>query len=216
MEIVTAASRDIEHLYHYQRFDCNRLEVLLRTNSIFLSDASRFNDPWDCKPYFDTTRLDDPVFYERQIQSFVSSVGYLSTEEIHRRVTLLRSDRALLEKMIFDMATISDEMQRRYRFYCLTTIPTNPRMWSHYAQNHTGICLGFKCRNDVFCSALRVEYSETFALIDLADDSTEMLLLPFLAKSADWRYEEEYRLIAQEEAEMNAEGTLVSGPKRVE
>ena len=214
MEIVTAASRRIERLYHYQRFDRSRLEELLRTRSIFLSDASRFNDPWDCKPYFDFTRLDDPVFYERQVHWFDrvarKNTAYLSNEEFRRRAARLRSDRPFLERMIHDMATVSDEMERRYRVYCLTTNPTSTLMWSHYAQNHTGICLGFRCRNHVFGSAFRVEYSETFPLIDVADDGMEASLLPFLAKSAGWSYEEEYRLIAQEEAAMNADDTLIT------
>ena len=214
MEIVTAESRRIECLYHYQRFDCSRLEEFLRTSSIFLSDASRFNDPWDCKPYFDFTRLDDPVFYERQVQWFDrvarKNTAYLSEEEFRRRAARLRSDRPFLERMIHDMATVSDAMQQQYRLYCLTTISTSTVMWSHYAQNHTGICLGFRCCNHVFGSAIRVEYLETFPLIDLADDSMEASLLPFLAKSADWSYEDEYRLIAQEEAEMTADDTLIT------
>jgi hypothetical protein len=214
MEVVTAASRRIECLYHYQRFDHGRLEEILRTGRIFLSDASRFNDPWDCKPYFDFTRLDDPIFYERQVQWFDraqrKNAAYLSEEELRRRAARLRSDRQFLERMIRDMATVSDVMERQYRVYCLTTNPTSTLMWAHYTQNHTGICLGFHCHNHVFGSALRVEYSDTFPLIDLADEGTEALLLPFLAKSADWSYEEEYRLIAQEEAEKNAEGTLIT------
>jgi hypothetical protein len=112
--------------------------------------------------------------------------------------------------MIHDMATVSERIERQYRVYCVTTIPTSTLMWSHYAQNHTGICLGFRCCNHVFGSALRVEYSDTFPLIDVADDGVKASLLPFLAKSADWSYEEEYRLIAQEEAEKDGEDTLIT------
>ena len=214
MERVTAARRRIENLYHYQRFDRGRLEEILRTGNIFLSNASRFNDPWDCKPYFDFTRLDDPIFFERQVQWFDraarKNTAYLSEEEFRRRAARLRSDRPFLERMIHDMATVSDAMEQEYRVYCLTTNPTSTLMWSHYAQNHTGICLGFRCHNQVFGSALRVEYSDTFPLIDLANEGMEASLLPFLAKSADWSYEEEYRLIAQEEAANKGDDTLIT------
>jgi hypothetical protein len=73
-------------------------------------------------------------------------------------------------------------------------------MWSHYAENHTGICLEFCCDNEVFSSAMKVLYSETYPLLDLADNDTQTVLLPLLAKAKDWSYEDEYRLIAQEES----------------
>jgi hypothetical protein len=165
-EIVTAGSLRIEHLYHYQRFDDHRrLEELLRTRSISFSDPSRFNDPWDCKPYYDLTGFDDPIVYEQRVQWFIHAARehgpYRSEEEYRRCAARLRSDRLFLERMIHEMATVDQPIARQYRVYCLTTIPTSTLMWSHYAQNHTGICLGFRCRNRVFCGALRVQYSET-------------------------------------------------------
>ncbi len=214
MEIVTAAHNRIERLYHYQSFNSDRLEKLLSAKAIYLSNSASFNDPWDCKPYFDYTKLDDAEFRERQIEWLIRAARRntpsLSVQECQRRADRLRLDRPLLERMIHEMATVSDAMEQRYRIYCLTPNSTSTLMWSHYAQNHTGICLGFECRNDVFSGALKVEYLNTFPLIDIADDGTEASLLPFLAKSADWSYEAEYRLIAQEEAEATADDTLIT------
>jgi Protein of unknown function (DUF2971) len=214
MEIETAGSRRIERLYHYQHFDHRRLEELLRTRSIFLSDPSSFNDPWDCKPYFDLTGLDDPIVYEQRVQWFIRAARkygpYRSEEEYRCCAARLRSDRQLLEQMVHQMTTVWEPMARQYRVYCLTTIPTSTLMWSHYAKNHGCICLGFRCRNYVFCGALRVQYSDTFPLIDVADDSMEASLLTFVAKSAEWSYEEEYRLIAQEQEEYDGEDTLIT------
>jgi hypothetical protein len=111
-----AAERGVERLYHYQRFNHSRLEELLKTKSIFLSDPSSFNDPWDCKPYFDTTGLDDPIFYERQVQWIIRAARRngtdLSEEEFCRRAALLRSDRLYLERMLHHMATVSDAIAR--------------------------------------------------------------------------------------------------------
>ena len=70
MQTVIAGMNRIRFLYNYQRFDAARLERLLATNSFHLSDTKGFNDPWDCRPCYDLTRLDDPAFYRRQVEYF--------------------------------------------------------------------------------------------------------------------------------------------------
>ena len=79
MQTVTAGMNRIRFLYNYQRFDAARLERFLATNSIYLSDTKGFNDPWDCRPCCDLTELDDPAFYERQVQVFLSAWTESST-----------------------------------------------------------------------------------------------------------------------------------------
>ena len=85
-------------------------------------------------------------------------------------------------------------------------------MWSHYALNHTGICLEFGCANDVLSSALKVVYCETYPPLDVADNDPQTILLPLITKAKAWDYEEEYRLIAQEEAEaLNHDSLITNG-----
>jgi hypothetical protein len=213
METRDAGMNRIRFLYNYQRFDAGRLERLLVTNSIYLSDTKRFNDPWDCRPCFDLTRLDDPAFYQRQVEYFEridrKHNTHLSESEHQQRAARLRSDRAFLEHCIYQMSGIESEIQKRYRVYCLTTKPADTLMWSHYAENHTGICLEFGCANDVLSSALQVVYCETYPPLDLADDDRQTVLLPLITKAKAWEYEEEYRLIAQEEVEaLNRESLI--------
>ena len=102
------------------------------------------------------------------------------------------------------------EIQKRYCVYCLTTKPADTLMWSHYARNHTGICLEFHCRNDVFSSALQVAYCEGYPLLDLTDDSDETVLLPLITKAKVWTYEDEYRLIAQEKSQAFGAASLIT------
>jgi hypothetical protein len=194
----------IARLYHYQRFDPDRLRQQLASNSIYLSNTKGFNDPWDCRPCFDLTRLDEPAFYERQVQWFQrvdkERNTHLSAQEHEKRAARLRDDRAFLEHCIREMGGIEADIQGRYRVYCLTTKPADTLMWSHYAENHTGICLEFRCDNAVLSSALKVLYCEAYPSLDLADNDPQTVLLPLLAKATDWSYEDEYRLIAQEES----------------
>src|ERR1700758_3385092 len=97
MLTVTAAMNRVERLYHYERFDRDRLEQLLATSSLFLSDTKGFNDPWDCRPFFDLGRLEDAAFYERQVQWFRQvdrkHNPHRSEEELDKRASRLRNDR---------------------------------------------------------------------------------------------------------------------------
>jgi hypothetical protein len=77
-----------------------------------------------------------------------------------QRAARLCNDRAFLERCIYQMSGIASEIQKRYRVYCLTTKPADTLMWSHYAENHTGICLEFGCANDVLRNARQVVYRE--------------------------------------------------------
>lgn len=214
MAMATAVTNRIRRLFHYQRYDSDRLRQLLESNCVYLSDTKDFNDPWDCRPCFDLSQLDGPVFYERQVRWF-EQIGRrqnrgMSDEELRARTEKLRADRPLLEWSIRQMAGIDTEIQKRYRVYCLTTKPADTLMWSHYARNHTGICLEFHCRNDVFSSALQVAYCEGYPLLDLADDSDETVLLPLITKAKVWAYEDEYRLIAQEKSQAFGGASLIT------
>jgi hypothetical protein len=86
----------------------------------------------------------------------------------------------------------------------------NLPMWSHYADNHRGICLEFSTRNEVMCSPQPVEYVSTFPLIGAySTDPYENLRL-LLVKADVWKYEKEYRLIAQERGESTPDDTLMT------
>jgi len=93
---------------------------------------------------------------------------------------------------------VAMDIDRQYRICCLTTKPSCPLMWGHYAEKHSGVCLEFKVRNETFCGALKVEYEENYPPFQLTDDSAEDNIKVLTTKSQDWANEEEYRLIALE------------------
>jgi hypothetical protein len=61
------STRDIPCLYHWQRFVPERLVRLLRERVIWCSRPADFNDPWDCKPSYNTEALSDEAERERHI-----------------------------------------------------------------------------------------------------------------------------------------------------
>jgi hypothetical protein len=68
-------------------------------------------------------------------------------------------------------------------------------MWSHYGDNHKGICLEFGVENLVFGTAQEVRYLSSYpkwAPHSLMNPKEPHVLL---TKSDDWKYEREYRVI---------------------
>src|SRR5467141_3576515 len=68
MALHTALSDGFDRLYHWQRFDADRLKQSLQDRRIYCSDPANFNDPWDCKPHFNSEILQDPTENERHVQ----------------------------------------------------------------------------------------------------------------------------------------------------
>ncbi|QHC91394.1 DUF2971 domain-containing protein [Pseudomonas chlororaphis] len=73
---------------------------------------------------------------------------------------------------------------------------SEPVMWSHYAEKHTGVCLGFDVKRS---TVEQVNYQDDRILAALGPASTPGMLSEELqqqllcTKSGGWRYEEEFR-----------------------
>jgi hypothetical protein len=81
------------------------------------------------------------------------------------------------------------EMSKQYGLLCFCATWQNPLLWSHYAERHEGICLGFDVRDD---SAARVDYvnERTPLQLPLTEGSMQRILF---TKFSGWSYEEEWR-----------------------
>lgn len=78
----------------------------------------------------------------------------------------------------------------------LSRTPRSILMWSHYADQHRGICVEFSI--PVSASLLQVLYSQNaprFTLHDILVKRNAEILALFTTKHQHWRYEQEYRVI---------------------
>jgi hypothetical protein len=75
--------------------------------------------------------------------------------------------------------------------------PKHPLMWSHYADAHRGICIGF--RRDKLPTTVRVRYPQRVPRLDPSLSVEERTRAAFLTKRAPWTYEREWRLIGTPE-----------------
>lgn len=221
MAYETAAENQVPFLYHWQTFTRNSKDTVqwladtLTNNTIYCPSPGRFNDPWDCKPHFNTAVLDDPAENEAHAQwageLMRRTDPRLSDEELERRKAQLQTDRNFAAARIDEVSRwLAPRIAEQYRVYCLGTEPTNTLMWAHYADGHCGVCLEFSTRNDVICAALKCEYLDEFPMMKIHsnDESDNIRTLRFKARA--WEYENEYRLIAQERARAVGADTLMT------
>ena len=142
----TAGPAGISSLYHYQDFQpgphANRLADILQNHRIYCPNPASFNDPWDCKPYFDPDLLDDPVNQAGTAEFLIAGqTGGPKGDEVDQT---LRTDVAFLKRAIQQFSECQiDFIPSRWGVYCLSPDPCITLMWSHHSRNHKGICLEF-------------------------------------------------------------------------
>lgn len=101
---------------------------------------------------------------------------------------------------------IQSELLKRYDrgVCCFSTIFHNPLLWSHYGDQHRGLCIGYNLDREPMPTLRKVEYGGSrkvkTSLITKAlfnDDQSAQESLDrdvLLRKASPWRYEREWRL----------------------
>jgi len=97
-------------------------------------------------------------------------------------------------------AAMKDHLSETKGLICFSRTWSNPLLWGHYADKHTGIALGFDVPDYLLSQVL---YTSQRVRIDV-DSKTkrpnldEALVNRLLrTKFVDWKYEDEYRLFIQ-------------------
>ena len=96
-----------------------------------------------------------------------------------------------------------DDKLKEICVICFSEVNNEPLMWSHYANEHKGICLKFDIetifdREDVSCAS--IVYSSALPLLDVFVNNTKDVHLEKLldsiinTKSIHWSYEKEIRM----------------------
>jgi hypothetical protein len=217
----TAATLGLEHLYHYQSFNLDYLREVIVGGVIHFSKPSDFNDPWDCRPWFDFECLSDTKALEQHVEWYIE-VSRKHRPEIPADVIQKNADEyrrnpnALAAKIREFSQVMASAIDVQYRMYCLSPKPDCELMWSHYAAKHQAVCLEFAVRNELFCNALPVQYAEIYPRFLMTGFSgPEEHLAPLFTKSAAWSYEQEFRLISDEKGDPRHTIVTTEGKKSI-
>ena len=108
---------------------------------------------------------------------------------------------------------------------CFTQKPYSLPMWTHYADNHRGVCLIYEL-DDSVSGILKVHYFDAppdlrsrhwyslgrwFSLVNWLSMARSITAetIPFARKSIDWKYEKEFRMVRFEPvSDPNSKGIL--------
>jgi Protein of unknown function (DUF2971). len=195
---------------YYNVSDITIIKKLLKENLHKFSTPLEFNDPFDC-------RLNLIKEYSsKQYHEYLIKKG-LSHVLITKNLKLYRDGQINLINII---NSISDKQLKNARILCFTTKYDDMLMWSHYANKHQGICIGYNVKNygkkyylhinqnDLKGNSVgndhvlieKVKYSKKMPKRhNLLNGDLESFRAFLLTKSYDWKYEREFRCILSEE-----------------
>jgi hypothetical protein len=204
------------HFYKFRHFgDGGRHLEIITKNEVFFASPAGFNDPFDChipadyssatqdqmqSIYEEAIRAHKPEMRERDIRAWAAAGVRSGTHK----------DRAdTVEKFA---AVIDHDLG----VFCLSEKPDSLLSWAHYASSHSGFCIGFSAEklmqktmedfqvNGILMPLGRVEYKKAYPLnnrFQMTDQ--EQLRRAFFIKSYDWQYEQEFRFLSLDHANMS-------------
>jgi hypothetical protein len=159
-------------VYKYYR-GTNRDWKTLTKPGLWLSQAGRFNDPFDC--------------------AFL--VNCHSKDVYDRKTEYKLAVKESLEQ--FEQDKKSKKMQESVFVSCFADRPNSMLMWSHYGAEHRGLCVGYNLYNLIErYDCFPVVYSRTMPKTENADINIPNSLLKYiLTKNDEWSYEHEWRIV---------------------
>lgn len=167
---------------------------LLLNNELWMAPTVSFNDPFDGRAGYEILERGDQLrqLMDAHVKRLAVEHGLSPDVQVDEEA-VLHPDRLLrvLEEN-------HEKMRNTLGICALTTDAHNPLMWSHYADEHRGLCVQLDVSNDLRnLFAHPVEYSNTYPVMkDLFRPAANRDdLLPFLRKSEHWSYEKEWRLV---------------------
>ena len=198
-----------DKLFKYRAFNVLTLR-LITDAEVYYSAPKAFNDPLDCDPTIevDVSRDDmEKLYFHILMSQFgkvkarkaVHELRYFATEESDWENTLQK----LLAEHIKNQI---DAELGSVGVLSMSATWSSALMWSHYADEHKGICIEYDTRGQPHDRLKAVSYNaaRAIAVSDIikwkikGDDQAEKRVCDtyFYAKSREWRYEKEWRDIA--------------------
>lgn len=188
----------MEFLYKYHRSNNNLLKSLEK-NEMWFANPRTFNDPFDCnlKCHYLVDKFYQEQINEEQRNAYNSAINNESFYRQHRNLMRISDGHEKDRKNRTEI--LNSDLQKRVSevgISCFSKTHLSILMWSHYAVNHTGICLKFNTSDKSFFKNYKeVKYLEKFPTSDeiIKHDQSDNFL--FFTKSLEWSYEREVRLI---------------------
>lgn len=148
----------------------NRDLYNLNNRELWMSNAFRFNDPYDSALVVDCgLRLNYP---EDQRQQAIED--YLRQQEANKA---------------------TEELQNSMFVACFSELNHSFPMWGYYAVDHKGLCIGYDLKELISqYNCMPVIYSRELVVYK-ENDADKNIWLSVLTKSDEWQHEREWRIV---------------------
>jgi hypothetical protein len=166
-------------IYKYYRVNEYLFDVLI-SNQLYFSSIDQFNDPYDC--HFAVKGLPTIEDYRKFWEQHSDNVD----DYRHHLETFEKSAEGAMKPLLKAIR----EFLAYYGICCFAESKEELLMWSHYANSHYGICIGFDFAQMTksFPQFDKVEYKSEPHLFDITDMSSSMAK-SILTKSKNWEYD---------------------------
>lgn len=185
----------------------------LKNGYMRYTQPGALNDPFEMEGIYGATNFDRALsaFNKKKLKDARKQVMLKGAPkgQLGYPVAVFReaSKRVLADPKSADLGIAELIRKRRdqtYGILSLSELWNNSAMWTHYAERHTGVCIGFDSSASIFRTQLehgikpvgKVRYLRERLPVDYAtgDDIPPDL---FFRKSLDWGYECEWRSVAR-------------------
>lgn len=182
-----------KNLYLYKYRDTNTIKLILKNSSMRFSRPTEFNDPFDCKAKIVTQgSLDKFMDFCRR---------RWPNDDMSHAAVLYEQNPKLFEEYIIEGANWTRDNVTK--ICCFSEINNNILMWSHYGENHKGVCLKFNVNTDkpFFDAPYKVEYRSMYPQYNYLEKMDDVIYHQLSIKAQDWQYEREIRVVKFDELE---------------
>lgn len=208
--------------FKYTSLNQNTLNSI-KESSIYFRHPRDFNDPFDSRCYKADADLKTKISYQEAsyiFELFCKETGWDKFSNAQRKILLDEADcRENLEKIVRRLSpthlqkniferdhdlnkerlVMADE---RLLISCFSSINNHMLMWSHYANNHRGICIGYDHK----------KYEDLLHPVAYRQDFSANINEAKLVKHLEWRYEHEWRIVISENLHKLLD---ITNPKRI-
>lgn len=177
------------------------VEQVIRGEGIKFTCPLEFNDPFECRYRitYDGTPKKIEGHFRRVARVTNPSASWADRKQFARTVAA----RFLQGPIFAHELPQYEQLMRKWGVLSLSERFDSILMWSHYAADHRGICIGFDADKDFYRLAAQVSYEEEMPICDFLKREQEggaesVLKSALLTKSKDWSYEKEWRVLKNE------------------
>lgn len=191
-------------LYKYRNWKDDNHKNMLRQNEVYMSPPGKLNDPFDCRIYenhlkFVNTEKRKEEYILKSLKEHSDYFIKKNISETEAREILTERLKDTLHYQVRSEVLRNEFDDKHYGILCLSENWESILMWTHYADDHKGYCIGFEqkwiCLPSLFGKVKRVNYSEEYPEIDPLNKDKNSWELQYFHKSLDWKYESEVRAL---------------------